>query len=205
MTIKSVQEFQQKYESLSGHVQVVANVDEAVAAAVAIVKQYNAKCVALAKLPKVVQSALQALLEAAGIKCLVPPYPANEMPASIDGAQVGITGADFAIAETGSIVEFALNDATRLVSSLPRVHIAFVWTQDLVATLPDAGPLVRRQFEQNPANCVVSFISGPSRSGDIEMKLTLGVHGPEQSYVLVLNDPRPFSDRGFTNGNGLHE
>ena len=57
---------------------------------------------------------------------------------------------------------------------------------DLVATLRDAAGRVRTFYQQNPKHATVTFISGPSRTGDIEMRLTLGVHGPETTHAVVI-------------------
>src|SRR5207248_351183 len=103
----------------------------------------------------------------------------------IDRAQVGISAPDFAIAETGSIVEITTDDSMRLVSTLPAVHIAVLPANKILASLSEAAIHIRDAFERNHGNCVVTFISGPSRSGDIEMKLTLGVHGPKASHVVI--------------------
>ena len=105
-----------------------------------------------------------------------------------DRAEVGVTAAEFAIAETGTMVEVAENDANRLVSSLPRIHVCLVRTDALIGTLSDAAPLLREVFALHDKNCVVSFISGPSRTGDIEMKLTLGVHGPEFAHAVLVSE-----------------
>lgn len=188
MTIDSIQEFQRKYESLAGHVSIVAS-DEGVAEAIApILAQYSTTCVALAQLPDSLRTSLQQLCAAKKIELLLPPYAASDLPGAIDRAQVGISVADFAIAETGTLVEIATNDALRLISTLPRVHIALLWANSVVRRLDDSAPLIRETFQRNGQNCVLSFISGPSRSGDIEMKLTLGVHGPEQSFVVIIDE-----------------
>ena len=59
----------------------------------------------------------------AGIDVHMPPFDSSELPHAIDIAEVGVSWAVFAVAESGSLVEFALDDAVRLVSTLPRVHI----------------------------------------------------------------------------------
>lgn len=76
----------------------------------------------------------------------------------------------------------------RLVSTLPAKHIAFLRAEDLVLHLDDAASQLRQLFAQHSEHCAVTFISGPSRTGAIEMKLTLGVHGPEESHVILLEE-----------------
>ena len=78
-------------------------------------------------------------------------------------------------------------DSHRLVSSLPRVHIAFVPASEIIHNPDEAAPRLRTIWQKHGENCNVTFISGPSRTGDIEMKLVLGVHGPQESHVIVCN------------------
>jgi len=75
----------------------------------------------------------------------------------------------------------------RLVTSLPLVHISLVRALDLVATLKEAAAPIRDFYNENPLNATVSFISGPSRTADIEMRLILGVHGPAETHVIIVN------------------
>ena len=79
-----------------------------------------------------------------------------------------------------------MDDALRLVSALPRVHVGVFRTADLLETLEDAAPRIRTFFTENNRNAAMSFISGPSRTGDIEMRLTLGVHGPAETHAVVI-------------------
>ena len=81
--------------------------------------------------------------------------------------------------------------AVALPRSLDGVRILLVEDdediRDLMRiVLEDAAPRLRALFQENPRNCVVSFISGPSRTGDIEMILTLGVHGPETAHAIIV-------------------
>jgi L-lactate dehydrogenase complex protein LldG len=92
-----------------------------------------------------------------------------------------------AVAETGSLVEFATDDALRLVSALPRIHVGIFCARDLLATHKEAVAPIRNFFIENTQNATATFISGPSRTGDIEMRLTLGVHGPEVAHAVVIN------------------
>lgn len=181
-----LQTFKDKYESLRGHVEVAASSDEAARIAWEICQQYAPQCVAIAELPADLRVPFQALCAENDVTFLEPPYAASSLPNALDEAQVGITAAEFAIAATGTLVEVAVDDATRLVSSLPKVHIGIVHEADFLPDLFDSAERLREIFARHDRNCVVSFISGPSRTGDIELRLTLGVHGPEHAYVIVL-------------------
>jgi L-lactate dehydrogenase complex protein LldG len=102
--------------------------------------------------------------------------------AAIATADVGFTGARGAVALTGSIVVDAGRAGGRTVSLLPPLHVALVATETLVAT---PGELWRSLGDPMPSNLVQ--ITGPSRSADIELVITLGVHGPRALWVGLVN------------------
>lgn len=108
--------------------------------------------------------------------------------AVLESIAVGITGADAAIAETGSLLVFSGEGRGRLASLLPPIHIALLPVERIVRTLPDAFALLQDQFGggafRDRSN--LAIISGPSRSADIELSLTLGVHGPKEVHVIVV-------------------
>jgi len=95
---------------------------------------------------------------------------------------VGITTAQAAIAETGTLVLDSASERHRLVSLVPPVHIALVNASTICQTVGEALTLLREDKEISPA---VTFITGPSRTADIELTLTVGVHGPQELYVIV--------------------
>jgi L-lactate dehydrogenase complex protein LldG len=95
---------------------------------------------------------------------------------------VGISSAQAAIAETGTLVLDSAFERHRLLSLVPPVHIAIVAASRICETLSEALTLVHREGEISPA---VTFITGPSRTADIELTLAIGVHGPQQLFVIV--------------------
>lgn len=95
---------------------------------------------------------------------------------------VGITSAQAAIAETGTLVLDSTCERHRLVSLVPPVHIAIINASSICETLSDALALLRKDKEISPA---VTFITGPSRTADIELTLAIGVHGPQELFVIV--------------------
>jgi L-lactate dehydrogenase complex protein LldG len=97
-------------------------------------------------------------------------------------AKVGISQMDWGLANTGTLVQSADEVEKRLVSMLPALHIALLSTG---ALLPDLPSLLTRIDPRQSA--YLSFITGPSRTADIERVLTIGVHGPER-LVIVLVD-----------------
>jgi L-lactate dehydrogenase complex protein LldG len=67
------------------------------------------------------------------------------------------------------------------------VHVGVVWEGDLRATLKEASGPLRAFFQENAEHATATFISGPSRTADIEMRLTLGVHGPEVAHTVIVS------------------
>jgi L-lactate dehydrogenase complex protein LldG len=179
--------FRDRYESLAGKVHYAADLTDAVHIVSHLVAEVNASRVALGSLPAEARAAVREnlpqveLVDAGELR--------TDVAAEIDQAEVGIGWAEFAIAFTGTIVEATDNDAMRLVSSLPRMHIALLPASEIVPDLKDAAPRLRSKLEENSNGYTLSFISGPSRTGDIEMKLILGVHGPQASHVIVIGVP----------------
>jgi len=103
-------------------------------------------------------------------------------PNDIFSYDVGISTVQAAIAETGTLVLVSADERHRLVSLVPPVHIAIVDASRICETLGEALTLLRNGRELSRA---VTFITGPSRTADIELTLTVGVHGPQELYVIV--------------------
>lgn len=96
---------------------------------------------------------------------------------------VGVTGAFCAIAETGTLMLLSGAETPATTSLLPETHVAVLDPCRIVATMEDAWELLRKEYKQLPR--AVNFISGPSRTADIEQTVTLGAHGPYR-VVLIL-------------------
>lgn len=107
---------------------------------------------------------------------------------ALEPVPVCISGADAAIAESGSMLVVTGAGRGRLASLLPPMHIALLPAERIVRTLPDAFDLLRQQFGDGPFrdHSNVSIITGPSRTADIELSLTLGVHGPRDVHAIVI-------------------
>lgn len=109
---------------------------------------------------------------------------AVEARAARDGDPVGITGAFCAIAETGTLVTLSGLRTPATVSLLPDTHIAVLRASRVVRGMEEAWQLLRAEFGAPPR--AVNFISGPSRTADIEQTVTLGAHGPFRVHVILL-------------------
>ena len=188
MAADVIERFVSKYETLSGRVHIADGMASAAEAVLSVVVESRGTRLAAAELPEALVQALERRCDEAGVEFLKPPYDGTTLPGAIDAAQVGVSWAEFAVAEAGALVEFATNDATRLVSTLPRIHLGIVRAAQIKETLMEAGPRIREFMEIQRENATVTFISGPSRTADIEMRLTLGVHGPEMAHAVILDE-----------------
>ena len=105
---------------------------------------------------------------------------------SVNQAEAAITGCEFLVARTGSIlVSSAQGSGRRLFGHAP-VHIVIGRTTQLVNEIGDALTGIKGKYSEIPSQ--VSLVTGPSRTADIEKTLVLGAHGPRDLYVFLLND-----------------
>ena len=95
---------------------------------------------------------------------------------------IGITTCDFAVAETGTLALFCDPDKGRLVSLLPPVYLALIPADRLVPRMTQ----VMRHVSEHGAPSSLNFVTGPSRTGDIESVLVVGVHGPGKVYAYIV-------------------
>lgn len=99
-------------------------------------------------------------------------------------ADAGISGADLAVAETGSLL-IGSEPGYELVTALPPVHIALIRTDQVVATLEEAFAFCQKELDRAPEDFLL--VTGPSRTADIELTPVIGVHGPQELLVMVVS------------------
>jgi L-lactate dehydrogenase complex protein LldG len=103
-----------------------------------------------------------------------------------DADLVGVTGCFCAVAETGTLMLCSSAGAPAAVSLLPETHIAIVKASRILPYMEDAWALARKELGSLPR--AVNFISGPSRTGDIEQTVVLGAHGPYRVHILIVEE-----------------
>lgn len=109
----------------------------------------------------------------------------SEQRATVLACDIGITSVDRALAETGSLVMCSAFGKERMASLVPPVHVAVVEEEQLLPDLFDLfEELQPRDGARLPSN--IALITGPSKTGDIELQLTTGVHGPKHWHVIVI-------------------
>ena len=101
-------------------------------------------------------------------------------------ADFGITGADYAIAETGTCVIIPKTGVSRLASLLPPVHIALIRRGQTLPSLDELFTLRRAAFAADSLGSYMNLITGPSRTADIEYKIITGVHGPGEVHMVLI-------------------
>jgi L-lactate dehydrogenase complex protein LldG len=142
-----------------------------------LVIEQNIRKATVWETPYLRQLGVAEILNSLGIELVSPNADKYEM-AQCD---LGITEADFLLPETGTIVLKSSHEKPRAVSLLPRIHLALVRPEMLRPDMHDVFT------EAKDSNYLV-FITGPSRTADIELTVTLGVHGPKNLFTWVIQD-----------------
>jgi L-lactate dehydrogenase complex protein LldG len=103
-----------------------------------------------------------------------------------DADLVGVTGCFCAVAETGTLMLCSSPDTPATNSLLPETHIALVPVSRIVPGMEEAWALARNELGRLPR--AVNFVSGPSRTGDIEQTIVLGAHGPYRVHLILIEE-----------------
>jgi L-lactate dehydrogenase complex protein LldG len=105
----------------------------------------------------------------------------------LEKVSVGVTGCDALIAQTGGVLLSARSGGGRALSVLPPHHVVIATNSQLVPDLPAAFEILERKYTANFPS-FITFITGPSRTGDIERILVLGAHGPRKLTVMLIGE-----------------
>lgn len=125
------------------------------------------------------EPSIRELIDRAGI-----PYSFD--PGSLKDIDAAITGCEFLVARTGSILVSSSQGSGRRVFGHAPVHVVIARSSQVVLEIGDALAGIKGKYGQMPSQ--VSMITGPSRTADIEKTLVLGAHGPRDLFVFLLND-----------------
>jgi L-lactate dehydrogenase complex protein LldG len=180
-----VARFAAELTAAGGVPHVVADIAAARETVLRLVRERSAARVLLSGGPVLDTLALRGPLEAAGVVVVrVDEVPEESAKEEYLRADLGISGVDYAVAETGSLAVRTRPDQPRAVSLFPPVHVAVVHVSQLV---PDLFDLFERQRQDQPElPACLSLITGPSKTGDIELRLVTGVHGPGEVHVVLV-------------------
>ncbi len=114
-------------------------------------------------------------------------FPFYQTDKDFEQAEVGITLCEALVARNGSVMVTNQSAAGRRLSIFPHHHIVIARTGQLVLDLKDAFQLIKNKYG-NQIPSMVSNITGPSRTADIEKTLVLGAHGPKELFVFLIDD-----------------
>ncbi|HEV8614823.1 MAG TPA: lactate utilization protein [Methylomirabilota bacterium] len=135
--------------------------------------------------------ALEAMPSGAGA-----PDERRALRGRIAAADLGLTGVDLAVAETGTLVLVSGAGRPRSTSLLPAIHVAVFGRTALVESLTHVGLVLEAWHEggrddARERGASINFITGPSRTADIELTLTRGVHGPKEVHAIFVDEGLP--------------
>jgi L-lactate dehydrogenase complex protein LldG len=194
-----VERFAMEVNAVGGEAVVVADADAAGRELHRLLEEAGARSAVCWKHQLLDRLGLNQLLLAPGVELYdydsLLALPHAEQRRFLLAFDVGITSCDCAIAETGTLMVLSRPGQERVASLLPPMHIAIVERQQIVPDLIDAFAILgagsndqipnpQSQIPNLPSN--VTFITGPSKTGDIELQLTTGVHGPGKWRVIVI-------------------
>jgi L-lactate dehydrogenase complex protein LldG len=170
--------FGQNAEALKADFRPVASLDEASRQLAALAGENNWKRIATHRHP-----VATGLAEKLGLDCLL--TDSGYATAALEQCDAAVTGCDALIAQTGSVLVSTSSAGGRALSVLPPHHIVIARRGQIVPDLASALQLARKLYAPNWPS-FLSFITGPSRTGDIERILVLGAHGPKKLTIFLL-------------------
>lgn len=172
--------FKTSAEVLSAEVHRAANMEEARRLVTQIVKDLGIEKVVYASSELVDALDVKSIGQAAGVE-----MTADNLRQNAADAGLGISQLDYAIAEIGTLAGNANSIESRMVSILPPIHMAIVKTQNILPNLLETIATYNKKLGELPR--YLTFVSGPSRTSDIERVLTIGVHGPGRLIIVFID------------------
>jgi L-lactate dehydrogenase complex protein LldG len=171
-------EFVRQAEAVAAVVTPVSGLEEAFARAARLTKEQGGKCLAA---PGWEEGEIRAACAAESLELIT-----QGLRERVGDLHTGLTRAQWGVAESGTIVVDSASEQLRLATMLAETHVAVLPAANLRADLFVLEGELNRTLAQAPG--YLAFITGPSRTADIELVLTLGAHGPRHLHVLLLED-----------------
>ncbi len=170
-----IEHFLDEVKKLSGVAQKISSA-QVKSALKTLVAEQNIRKATVWNTPHLNQLQITNTLSSLGVELVSPNADKHEMAL----CDLGITEADYLLPETGTLVLRSSAEKPRAVSLLPRIHLAIVRPEMLRADM-------HQVFTEAKDNHYLVFITGPSRTADIELTVTLGVHGPKNLYAWIMS------------------
>lgn len=176
-----VKTMKEKAEAVQSIVAEVPGLEEAFRYAIEVTRKQGGEIIAAPGLDGKDESAFQELCLEAGLSLVT-----ENLRESVGKIQTGFTMAEYGIAETATLVVPSAAEDTRIATMLSETHVAVLPKSRI---RPDALSLAGelKKYMKSPPS-YLAFISGASRTADIERVLTIGVHGPQELHILILED-----------------
>jgi L-lactate dehydrogenase complex protein LldG len=190
---EALERFKEEFERIAGVFHRVATLDDVPGVIVDVARQKSATRL-VAWEPSVLGFDPRPRLSAEGLSLAIAVTDVDDAARlrhreDSAAAQIGITGADWVLAETGTLILISGRGRPRVTSLLPDTHIAVFDRSRLVESLTQVGVLLEA-LHVDPARsmsgAMINFITGPSRTADIELTLTRGVHGPKEVHAIFV-------------------
>ena len=169
---------EQQVTALSGTMKRVRSAEEVPAALADYLRQQNLP-------PKVKRAPTPALAE---LPWQTTPLLEVSAGAAVDADQVSLTPAFCAVAETGTLVLQSSPETPTSLAFLPETHVVMLRASQMVGSYEEAFALTRAKFGEGTMPRSFNFITGPSRTADIEQKIELGAHGPRRLHIILVDD-----------------
>ena len=174
--------FVEELEALGGHGKRVESMEEAREYVLSLARERSAKLLVRWDVEELEELGVDDPLKEAGVEVVV--WRDLEYFREVAaGADIGLSTAEWAIAETGTLVLTGGPGRGRTVTLLPPTYVAVVPVERVLSTVPEA---IEKYAGGGALPANLCFHTGPSRSGDIEMTLTIGVHGPGDVHVILV-------------------
>lgn len=174
-------EFAMRAKAVSAELFRVPTVADARKTLIRLVEAARAKKAVVVEGPLQEAAGITEALRSVGVTVYTEPADIADHAKSAD---IGISEVEFGVAETGSVFQEGGAIATRLVTILPPLHIVFLPSANIVPGITEAFELISQSFDRG----YVGFITGPSRTADIERVLTIGVHGPSRFAIIAVDE-----------------
>jgi len=194
--LQALERFRDEFERIAGVFHRVASLDEVPGAIGRIARERQASSI-VSWHPGVLGVDLRQSLGREGFSVAIAPDADPDATERLSHrtaaavAEIGVTGVDWALAETGTLVLVSGRGRPRSTSLLPATHVAVFARDRLVESLEHVG-IMLEALHVDPARtmsgAVINFITGPSRTADIELTLTRGVHGPKEVHAIFVEE-----------------
>ena len=164
---------------------VRTNLHEATGALKLILQEIGCKAIILSDEKSIKALGVQTIASDLGIDCrYTDDFPGEAYRRNVLQTEIGISGCDYALADSGSLVIMHNSDNQRLISLAPDYYIGIVKTSQMLKDRFDLASIM----EKGEKSAAVSIITGVSRTADVALQVVLGMHGPRKVYIIVIED-----------------